>query len=220
MAMHVDEIVNAVCAGSMSLDAACQSLLTASQNDSSGTRFWGQRIETAMKTQRISRSAARAMLDALEGFQTDKTMWIDSGLATAPGDIGQMPAAERFQAAERLLASFVERNTRRPLAGPDTALPATPLTGPVEWFDSKSMGDAPAGDAPAITPGSILRDRYRLDAHLGAGGIGQAFQAVDLANGENPVTVKIVGVNLRSQPDAFVTLQNAVRRTQHLAHNN
>lgn len=222
MAMHVDEVVNAFCSSTMTLDAACQSLLTDSQNDPNGTRFWGQRIETAMKHKRISRSVARAMLDALEGVQTDKTLWIDSGLAMPPRDIAQKPSGERLQAAERLLASFVERTTRRPLAGPETQLPATPLTGPVEWFDSSSMGDTPAESTPAIAiaPGSILRDRYRLDTHLGAGGIGQVFQAVDLANGEDPVTVKIVAVNLRNQPDAFATLQNAVRRTQHLDHAN
>jgi serine/threonine protein kinase len=97
------------------------------------------------------------------------------------------------------------------------------MTGPVEWFDSKSM-IADAGTHPAdpinVTPGSILRDRYRIVAHLGAGGIGQVFEAVDLANGDERVTLKVVAVNLRHQPDAFHTLLAAVRRTQHLNHPN
>ena len=39
-------------------------------------------------------------------------------------------------------------------------------------------GSAPALRAPEL--GTIIKNRYRLDAHLGFGGIGQVFSATDL----------------------------------------
>jgi hypothetical protein len=222
MPIHVDQIIDDLCSGSLSLEAACQQLLEESQADPSGTRFWSQRVETAMKHKRISRGAARAMLDALEGLQTDKTLWIDSGLVgnDTPADAADR---DRMHATEKLLASFVERTMRRPVAGPDVELPASPMTGPVEWYDSRTIMTE-AGTNPAdpinVTPGSVIKDRYLIVAHLGAGGIGQVFEAVDLARGGERVTLKVVAVNLRHQPDAFGALQTAVRRTQHLDHPN
>jgi hypothetical protein len=219
MPTHVDTVIEDLCARSLTLEAACESLMKAAQNDPTGTRFWGQRIETAMAEKRISRSDARAMLDALEGCPSDKTVWIDSGLAGAPArNIAGAPASERFQAAERLIASLVERtsqSSRGPIA---VKHPTMPMTGPVEWFDERALAESQ--EPLNVTTGTVLRDRYRIVAHLGAGGIGQVFQAVDLANGAEAVTVKVVAVNLRHQPGAFATLQAAVRRTQHMQHQN
>ena len=219
MPMHVDTIIEDLCAGSLTLETACESLMKAAQRDPMGTRFWSQRIETAMTQQRIARSAARAMMDALEGCPTDKTVWIDSGLATSPvRNIAGAPASERFQAAERLIASLVERTTYSPRGPIAVKNPTAPMTGPVEWFDDRALAES--ATPLNVTTGTILRDRYRIVAHLGAGGIGQVFQAVDLANGAEDVTVKVVAVNLRHQPGAFATLQAAVRRTQHMQHEN
>jgi hypothetical protein len=220
--MHVDTVIDDLCSGSLTLDAACASLMTAAQDDPSGTRFWDQRIEKAMAQNRISRSAARSMLDALEGFPTDKTLWIDSGLITAPANASATASSgDRFRAADRLIASLVERTTQ-PIDTAETASSPIPMTGPVEWFDERILTQAQGAETEPLNavPGTVLRDRYRIVAHLGAGGIGQVFQAVDLANGAEPVTLKVVAVNLRHQPDAFTTLQTAVRRTQHLQHEN
>lgn len=43
----------------------------------------------------------------------------------------------------------------------------------------------------AVEPGSILRERYRVDALIGRGGMGQVFAATDLAEG-GQVAIKIV----------------------------
>ncbi len=91
-----------------------------------------------MARKRISRSAARAMLDAMEGFQTDRTVWIDSGLVdpAARSAVDSIrPLRNAINEAERLLASFVERTMRKPPARPDDQLASLPMTGPVEWFD-------------------------------------------------------------------------------------
>src|SRR5690606_38365323 len=68
---------------------------------------------------------------------------------------------------------------------------------------------------------TVIKDRYRLVAHLGAGGIGQVFDAIDLVQpGERNVTLKIVAVNLKHEPYALEALEAAVRRTQLLDHPN
>ena len=219
MPLHVDTIIEKLTDGSLTPEAACQAVLQATQSDPNGTRFWGQKIEAAMTQQLIPRSVARSLLDALEGYPSDKTVWIDSGLPSpASRSLGAVPQSERLQAAERLIASLVERTSK---PAPRT-IQSMPMTGPVEWFEGRALIDAhtPPEEPLSVTPGTVLRDRYRIVSHLGAGGIGQVFDAVDLANGAEPVTLKVVAVNLRHQPGAFATLQAAVRRTQHLQHEN
>ncbi len=74
---------------------------------------------------------------------------------------------------------------------------------------------------PAL--GTEIKGRYRLTAHLGLGGVGQVFDAVDLRRSrkeERRVTVKLVAVNLRHQPHAFAALEIAARRSQPLEHPN
>ena len=217
MAMQVDRIIDDLCAGSVSLDAACRSLLQASQADPSGTRFWNLAIEAAMKQKRISHAAGRSLLDALEGFQSDRTVWIDSGLLDAAGD--SLAASRRIRSAEQLIARATSD-----LIPSAAARSEPPLTGPIEWYDSQAIeqtADA-TSNAAAIAAGNVLADRYRLGAHVGASGVGQVFEAEDIAHpGANRrVTIKIVAVNLRHQPDALTTLEAVVRKTQHLQHPN
>lgn len=228
MSIHVDQIIEGLWNESLTLEAACQALLSESQADPARTRYWGERIEAAMARNRISRSAARAMLDALEGFQSDKTVWIDSGLLSpVTRSIAGAPTSQRLRDAERLLNAFVERTAQKPASTAQSMPPASgPLTGPVEWFDSASVAEASAAlpaDPDNIAPGSVVKDRYRIVAHLGAGGIGQVFDAIDLTSpvaGESHVTVKVVAVNLRHEPSALATLETEVRRTQHMVHAN
>lgn len=223
MSTHVDQIIEDLTRQALTLEAACTSLLQSAQADPVGTRFWNLRVESAMKDKRISRAAARALLDALEGCQTDRTVWIDSGMLAEQQTRPAMVAANRRREADRLLDALIERTTHKVVTRADTG-PASPLTGPVEWYDSAAISAAtrhPA-DPENIVPGAVLKDRYRIVSHLGAGGVGQVFEAVDLMSlgGRERVTVKVVAINLRHQPAAFGALDAAIRRTQHLSHPN
>jgi len=89
----------------------------------------------------------------------------------------------------------------------------------VEWFES--VVPAHSASLEVVPLGTVIKDRYRLVAHLGAGGIGQVFEAIDLEQpAETRVTLKIVAVNLKHEPYAFEALEAAVRRSQHLDHPN
>jgi hypothetical protein len=248
MAQQIDQIVEGLADGSLALEAACESLVAASRANPAGTRFWNQHIETAMTRGKLSRANARALLDALEGFQSDKTVWIDSGeMFPVQRPIGSAPASARtatpeptieadhprdqehraaatpIESIDQLLNALIARTTKQPTGASVAALPATI---PVEWFDPQTRNVDASAAHPAnptnVAPGTLIKDRYRIVSHLGAGGIGQVFEAIDTfsKNEERRVTLKVVAVNLRHEPHAFQTLREAVRKTQHLVHPN
>ncbi|HEY8537234.1 MAG TPA: serine/threonine-protein kinase [Steroidobacteraceae bacterium] len=232
MSTQFEQIVERFIGGEVSLEITCQQLAREVQAHPDRTRFWGQRVEAELKRQRISAAAARAMLDALEGFQCDKTMWIDpvslshtgaapqgpnSPSASASNRTAQSPPT--IESTEQLRAALFAPITRRrgdtiPVAFRD----ANALS--VEWMDGPSKPSM--SEALETLPlGTVINDRYRLITHLGAGGIGQVFDAIDLSQpGEAHITLKIVAVNLKHQPSAFEALQAAVRRTMQLNHPN
>ena len=89
------------------------------------------------------------------------------------------------------------------------------------------MGD---DEGPSLAPrsvgvGDVIRDRFVLEAELGAGGMGRVFKALDLrrqeARDRHPhVAVKLLTQSFRQHPASFVALQREARRAQTLAHPN
>jgi len=232
MPTMIDGVLSDLAQGRITLDAACDVLVKESSADPARTRFWGQRIDTAMTSGTIPRGAARSLLDALEGYQPDKTVWIDGGLlspvtrgaASAPPSVRvteqeKAPTPEAIGTIEQLLSALTTRTRRTPFP---PAAPG-PNTVPIEWFDN-STADATAthpANPENMARGSLIKDRYQIVAHLGAGGIGQVFDAVDLeSTGERHVTLEVAAVDLRHQPHAFDALSAAVSKTQHLVHPN
>jgi hypothetical protein len=230
MSTQFEHIMESFIAGVASLESTCRQLAREAQADPDGTRFWGQRVEAQLKQQRISAAAARAMLDALEGFQSDKTMWIDpatllsrTGSAvpaaqSATTRVPSRPARPAIESTEQLRTALFASVPRRrgdtiPVAFRDASAAV------VQWLDETP---AAATEMPDTLPlGSLINGRYRLIAHLGAGGIGQVFDAIDQSRpDEARVTLKVVGVSLKHQPSVFEALQAAVRRTLHLDHPN
>lgn len=229
MSLQLEEVIAALSSGKLTLEEACQKLACESKADPVRTRFWGQRIEADMVQGRLARSAARALFDALEDFQTDKTVWLDAATVVPRlGAASAAPASKRkartpppIKDLEQLRAELFRPRTRP--ASAITAEEAKTL-----WMDPAATQRPAAASAHApeieiIPLGTVLNDRYRIVAPLGLGGVGQVFDAVDTQQSrdrEIHVTVKVIAVNLRHQPLAYAALEAAVRRSQSLVHPN
>ncbi len=221
MPTQFEHIIAGFVQGSSTLEATCATLAREAQSDASRTRFWGQRIETAMKRGHIAPPAARAMLDALEGFQCDKTMWLDpsQGVPHPAASAPPKSSPPIIETAEQLRATLFA-----PIARPrraDTVPPALrdAHAANVEWVEPARPSRTSIEDELPL--GTVLNDRFELVSHLGVGGVGQMFDAIDrAATLETHVTLKIVAVNLQRSPYAFDALAAAVRQSQHLDHPN
>jgi hypothetical protein len=228
MSLQLEEVIAALSSGKLTLEEACQKLAAESKADPVRTRFWGQRIEADMVQGRLSRSAARALFDALEDFQTDKTVWLDAATvvprlgaaASAPSSKRKARTPPPIKDLEQLRAELFRPRTR----------PASSMTAEESktlWMDPQTSQRATAPAQPSdieiIPIGTVLNDRYRIVAPLGLGGVGQVFDAIDIHKSkerEFHVTVKVIAVNLRHQPLAYAALEAAVRRSQSLVHPN
>lgn len=222
MPTQFEQIIESFVQGSSTLEATCEAFAREAAADPSRTRFWGQRIETELKRGRIQAAAARALLDALEGFQCDKTMWIDPALGvprpTAPAPPKRTSPPPVIESAEQLRATLFAPVTPRRA---DTVPPALrdAHAANVEWVDA--IGSARSSNESEVPLGTVIKDRYKLVSHLGVGGVGQIFDALDLAQAnETHVTLKLVAVNLQRSPYAFEALTAAVRQARHLDHPN
>lgn len=74
-------------------------------------------------------------------------------------------------------------------------------------------------------PGSVLKDRFRLEEVIGQGGMGAVYKAVDLlkveARDRNPyIAVKLLVGDFKEHPEAFIALQRESAKAQRLAHPN
>ena len=219
MSKIVERILDDLSRGTLSLDAACESLAAEARANAGLTIFWAQSIEKELRRDRISRAAVRRLLDALENFQSDRTVWLDAAAVT-PRTGAVIAAPVSMNVEERTQASPIEA------AILSFKSSKKPQTIPLQWIDPKVEVDAPkikVDDFIAVQPGTIIDNRYRVVANLGQGGVGQVFDAIDMRkSGEREihVSLKLLAVNLRHEPHAFGVLETAVRRTQHLLHNN
>lgn len=236
MAVELNDIIVGLSQGSLCLEAACRAIAAESKANPVKTRFWGQRIETEMLQGRLTRVAARALFDALEDFQSDKTVWLDSATVVprlrptpiAAGASGKAPRTPPPITNLEQLRAELFRPVTRPAATVRATAASPEGDSQTVWLESScTPGSKSASHALSplepIPLGTVLNRRYRITAPLGLGGVGQVFDAIDLARGtESPthVTVKVIAVNLRQQPLAHAALEAAVRRSHTLAHPN
>jgi len=80
-------------------------------------------------------------------------------------------------------------------------------------------------DAKTLEIGDVLKGRYKLVNHLGQGGMGDVFEAVDLTESEisgEDVTLalKVLNKEFREHPDSLKALQREVQTTKKLLHHN
>jgi serine/threonine-protein kinase len=71
-----------------------------------------------------------------------------------------------------------------------------------------------------VQPGTLLADRYRLEAVLATGGMGVVHAATDLAAGGRPVAIKILKKELLAEPRFVERLRREARAASSLAHPN
>lgn len=100
----------------------------------------------------------------------------------------------------------------------------TGATGPTgtEWQEPQPADSGPGRD---LDVGDIIKERFKLLAVLGIGGMGKVFKGIDLlkeeARDKNPyVAIKLLNEDFKSHPEAFISLQRESSRQQKLAHPN
>ncbi|GLS24959.1 serine/threonine-protein kinase [Marinibactrum halimedae] len=76
-----------------------------------------------------------------------------------------------------------------------------------------------------IREGTVINHRFLLKTHLGSGGMGVVYRALDKrkqeAQDRNPyVAIKILGEEFKRHPKAFIALQREAGKSQTLAHPN
>lgn len=91
--------------------------------------------------------------------------------------------------------------------------------------NSKSLQHAGALGDPQLTTGSVIKNRFILQARIGRGGMGTVYKARDLrkeeAQDRNPyVAIKVLNEDFKQHPQALQALQRESRKSQKLAHPN
>lgn len=236
MASQLEEILSSLAGGKMPLDDACRALTQAARANPSGTQLWPMLIEARVTQNEITPAIGRALCEALENFEPEKTMWLAPAKKNAPavtgGEILRTPASRSEKSGQSSISATG--------AGPQTPeqLRAFLWDEPGKKGASKSASDsiptlappprAMPGTAPVMPPlelGTVIKNRYRLESHLGFGGIGQVFSAIDLEagkrSGSDPrVTLKMIAVDLKREPQAHMAMKIAVSKIKPLRHPN
>lgn len=99
---------------------------------------------------------------------------------------------------------------------------------PLATLLAPSVHGAAIRSPPARTSvhiGSVVRERFELEAMIGEGGMGVVYRAVDRLHKEmqdrDPyVAIKILNSDLKRHPSALIALQRETRKAQILAHEN
>jgi len=76
-----------------------------------------------------------------------------------------------------------------------------------------------------LQPGSVIKNRFRLEREIGRGGMGVVYAARDLVQEEvgekaSLIAIKLLSENFKSHPDALRMLQQECKKAKSLAHPN
>lgn len=126
-------------------------------------------------------------------------------------------------------AGTAQRTLQMPTGGaaayaPTLKIPQTPQQTLVDDRPGRGPVEEPVHHGP-LRPGSIIKQRFVLDALIGKGGMGLVFAAVDRRKEEardpNPrVALKVLNSDFQRHPQSFMALQREARKAQTLAHPN
>jgi serine/threonine protein kinase len=143
------------------------------------------------------------------------------------GAAAEAPDRTRLKRAEE-----ADGTRLKPPAAPAEAAPAAAAVAPTraagastaasDWSHPERWQEA--GEA-VIQPGSVIKQRFRLESVLGQGGMGVVYRALDVrkqeAQDRDPhVAIKVLGEEFRRHPNALIALQREARKAQTLAHPN
>lgn len=129
--------------------------------------------------------------------------------------------------ADEPVTEFTDASAATELTGNQPAAP-TEITGASEPTEATASEPA-VGSRPdplaAMQPGTVLKDRFRLEEKLGAGAMGAVFRAVDERRVETGhhdphVAIKLIAGDFAQDSRAFIALQRETDKSQTLAHPN
>ena len=110
----------------------------------------------------------------------------------------------------------------------ETVLADNTILQPRTLGATTNSGASPSGSTntpTSLKAGSLIKERFRITATLGTGGMGTVYQALDLrkeeARDSHPyIAVKILTGELAQHAQSFIMLQREARKSQQLAHPN
>ena len=83
-----------------------------------------------------------------------------------------------------------------------------------------TLSEAETVSAQGLSPGKLLAERYRIERHLGSGGMGDVWQAADTDLNELVVAIKVLPPMLASNQRSIKGLKNEAAIALRLTHDN
>jgi non-specific serine/threonine protein kinase len=214
MRSHLDELLDRLNADYSNVYDVCTAITEAIRQNPVGTSMWGMLIETRTKQQKLPLTVSRALLDATDPFESEKTMW----LAPKREQAASTNAPTTASIAKPHAATDANRKASDEINVADV-LHDGAIAGSNLPAKNKSSAPRPPG------VGMTVNNRYLLESKLGNGCMGQVFTATDLAAentgvSDSRVIVEVVAVDLNQESEALVSLKDAVSRIKQLNHQN
>lgn len=190
----------------------CLAITDAVRQNPAGTRMWPTMIETRLTQHKLPLTVGRALLEAVEIFDSEKTMWLAPNGANKTSRIDTPPSAP----VVANIPAETNRNDAENAQAPVHVESVAPAA-------QRTRANAALRRTAGV--GSIVNNRYLLDSKLGNGCMGQVFVATDLAAEttgvkDSKIILEVVAVDLQQQTEALLALRDAVARTKRLAHPN
>lgn len=209
----LDDLLDQLSPDHGNIKEVCLAIASAVRENPEGTRMWATMIETRITQHKLPLIVGRALLEAMEVFDSEKTMWLAPNGADKTSRVANSPPTP--------VTSKIDTESNR-----NDAASAAASVRDVEPIPSAAQRmRAAAALRRTAGVGSIVNNRYLLDSKLGNGCMGQVFIATDLAAEttgvkNSKIILEVVAVDLQQQTEALLALRDAVARTKRLTHPN
>ena len=213
MRSHLDDLLDRLNPDYSNVYDVCTAITEAIRQNPVGTSMWGMLIETRTKQQKITLTVSRALLDATDPFESEKTMWLAPKRAEQPAAVAGAPP----------LPPAAGHKDAKKKSRDDISVVDVLRDGATGSSNVSARKKPTAPRPPGV--GMTVNNRYLLESKLGNGCMGQVFTATDLAAentgvSDSRVIVEVVAVDLNQESDALMFLKDAVSRIKQLNHQN